>query len=79
MAADALANIVAKRDALKEADANADVGVRKKAVAAKKADDAAPAVKDDKPNKYNTPRNPGESMDAYAVRLKSLRDAASGK
>jgi len=58
---------------------NIDVGVRKKAGAAKAADAAAPGVKDDKPNKYNTPRNPGESLDAYIVRLKSARDAASGK
>lgn len=77
MAGEELKSVLGNRQLVKDAMKATTEGVTKKAVAAKKADDAAPAVKDDKPNKFNTPRKEGEALGEYAVRLQRARRDAS--
>lgn len=72
MPGDAFAAILSKKEQLKQATEDTTIGVRKGAVE-KKREDAKPPVDDGKPNKYNTPRKPGESLGDYSDRLDALK------
>jgi hypothetical protein len=80
MAGDAFAAILDKKESLKAAMKDTDVGVRptKKAAerATAEADTKAKAVVlegREKPDKYNTPRKPGESLGDFGTRLDKAR------
>jgi len=83
MPGDAFASILSKKEQLKQATEDTDIGVRgprKAAVGAKRGivepEATEPAPKDDKrPTKYNMPRNKGESMGDYADRLEAAQKA----
>jgi hypothetical protein len=63
--------------AMKDAMDATDEGVKKKAVERAKAPEPTPTPNegraDGPPDKYNTPRNPGESMADHLMRLTAMR------
>lgn len=69
---DLLKDIKSRKDQLADAAANTNIGARatrKPDVFEKKAIENDPA----KPTKYNTPRDKGESLSAYAARIEALQ------
>jgi hypothetical protein len=74
----AFKSILDKKEHMKAAMKDTDIGVRKGAVE-KKREDAKPPADDGKPNKYNIPRKPSESLGDYADRLDGLVKAQKAR
>jgi hypothetical protein len=76
VAGDAFAAILGKKEQLKKAMEETNVGTKAKKVVEMKREEATPNAKDpDAPSKFNTPRKPGEDLGTYADRIKALQAA----